>query len=191
MKTSKMQPEDYLVEPYARIVIPDKDSGTFTAMIFEFPGCIAQGNSPEDAYSKLEDVAKSWIEESLSQQQEIPLPAEATSYSGRILVRLPKSLHKRAAVVADKEGVSLNQFIVSTIAESVGAINYAHRLNARVDQQIFHICANYYSILSSVSTDVTIPTSDNSFPLLFGLDMTLPIQQIANSAYKEDKYAGN
>lgn len=46
-------------------------------------------------------------------------PIENTEFSGRLLVRLSKSLHSKASYVAKREGVSLNQFIVSCIAEQV------------------------------------------------------------------------
>jgi hypothetical protein len=37
------------------------------------------------------------------------------------VVRLPKTLHKKAAHAAARDGVSLNQFIVSCVAEQVGS----------------------------------------------------------------------
>lgn len=40
------------------------------------------------------------------------LKQEVEGYSGRILVRLPRSLHKRLTEAADIEGVSLNQYIL-------------------------------------------------------------------------------
>jgi predicted HicB family RNase H-like nuclease len=32
------------------------------------------------------------------------------TYSGKFVVRIPKKLHARLAIEADKEGVSLNQY---------------------------------------------------------------------------------
>lgn len=66
---------DYLKLPYKRMIIPDQQSGTYTGMIAEFPGCIAQGNTPQEAYESLEETAKSWIEAALDLGQEIPLPS--------------------------------------------------------------------------------------------------------------------
>ncbi len=37
---------------------------------------------------------------------------EQLSYSGKISLRLPKSLHKNLAINAKAEGVSLNQFLL-------------------------------------------------------------------------------
>lgn len=113
--------EDYLREPYSRIVIPDP-SGGFTAQILEFPGCFAEGETLEEAYKNLEDAARSWLEAAIDSQQTIPEPQQndESAYSGKVLVRLAKSLHRDAAAAAARDGVSLNQYLVTAIAEKVG-----------------------------------------------------------------------
>jgi antitoxin HicB len=45
--------------------------------------------------------------------------AERT-YSGKVNLRMPKSLHRDLARRAEEEGVSLNQFMVVTLARAVG-----------------------------------------------------------------------
>jgi hypothetical protein len=40
--------------------------------------------------------------------------------SGRILLRLPSSLHAKLLEEAEREGVSLNQFAVAALAGAVG-----------------------------------------------------------------------
>jgi predicted HicB family RNase H-like nuclease len=47
---------------------------------------------------------------------DVPLPVSAEQYSGKFNVRLPKSLHQRLAIEAEKEGVSLNQYVVYKLA---------------------------------------------------------------------------
>ena len=42
------------------------------------------------------------------------------THSGRLLLRMPQSLHSALARAAEREGVSLNQFIASTLADAVG-----------------------------------------------------------------------
>jgi len=117
-----------LKRPYTRVLIPDEESGTYTARIVEFPGCVAQGSSPAEAYERLEAAAESWIEAALEMQQEIPEPAPDAQSGGRFALRLPRSLHRQAAQLAELEGVSLNQFIVATLAEKVGAVSLYQRL---------------------------------------------------------------
>ena len=111
---------EVLKRPYGRTVFPEPD-GTFRAEIIEFPGCIAVGDTAAGALTKLEDVAESWLEAALARKQTIPDPIEnVDGFSGKLVLRIPKSLHKRAAHMAASEGVSLNQFILSSLAEQIG-----------------------------------------------------------------------
>jgi len=114
-------PKEYLKLPYSRILTPDEETGTYAAEIREFSGCVAQGDTPEEAYRNLEAAAESWIEVALDMGQEIPEPSSDGGYSGRIALRLPKTLHQIAARMAERDGTSLNQFLVAAIAERVGA----------------------------------------------------------------------
>ena len=50
-----------LRQPYRRVLVPDEEAG-FTAFIQEFPGCIAEGDTPAEAYANLERAAESWLE---------------------------------------------------------------------------------------------------------------------------------
>jgi predicted RNase H-like HicB family nuclease len=114
-----MEPAEIMKRPYARILTPEPD-GQYTAEIMEFPNCVASGNSAADALAKLDEVAADWIAATLEQGQSIPDPMDNAEYSGRLVLRMPRGLHRRAALLSEREGVSLNQFIVTCLAESVG-----------------------------------------------------------------------
>ncbi len=47
------------------------------------------------------------------------LEAGEHSHSGRLLLRMPKQLHAELAARADRENVSLNQWIVAALSRSV------------------------------------------------------------------------
>jgi uncharacterized protein (DUF1778 family) len=49
-------------------------------------------------------------------------------------VRLPHSIHKHSKEIARKEGVSINQFISSAVAEKVSAILTEDYLAMRADR---------------------------------------------------------
>jgi predicted RNase H-like HicB family nuclease len=136
---------NYLKEPYSRVIIPDPDSGTFTAQILEFPGCIAQGDTLEEAYAQLELVAASWIQTALDQGQEIPAPYVNHEYSGRIALRIPRSLHQQVTLAAERDDTSINQYIVMAISEKIGASNFCERLVEELNQRkikLFHLIAD-------------------------------------------------
>jgi predicted RNase H-like HicB family nuclease len=136
---SPKTPEEYLKEPYARVLLPDGETGTYAAEILEFPGCIAQGDTPEEAYRNLEEAAKGWIQAALDLDQDIPEPWVNQGYSGRVALRLPRSLHRRAAQLAEREGTSLNQFLVAAVAEKVGASDLYERLTQRLAQRSIQV----------------------------------------------------
>jgi len=110
---------EILKKPYRRVFVPEED-GSVRGEIVEFPGCIATADSMVAAVDALEEVAESWLEASLANGSSVPEPLETTEYSGKLVLRLPKSLHAKAADAAKLDAVSLNQFIVTCIAESVG-----------------------------------------------------------------------
>jgi predicted RNase H-like HicB family nuclease len=121
MSDIQMTAEEFLRRPYTRVLIPDAESGTFAAMIPEFPGCITQGDSPDEAYARLHEAALAWIEAAQDLGQQIPGPREENTYGGKFALRMPASLHKDAAEAAERDGTSLNQFVVAAIAERIGA----------------------------------------------------------------------
>ncbi len=49
----------------------------------------------------------------------IPLPNKVSDYSGKFVIRLPKTLHQRLSIEAEQEGVSLNQWALYKLSSSV------------------------------------------------------------------------
>ncbi len=142
---NKTNPEELLKEPYLRMLIPDKETGTYTAQIMEFPGCIAEGNSPEEAYDALEKVAVSWIEAAVDSGQDIPQPLSTFEYAGKVALRLPRSLHRQATLAAERDGTSLNQYIVMALAEKIGGSKVYDSIVGHMDKlfaQITFTAAN-------------------------------------------------
>ena len=95
----------YLKLPYARVLVPESD-GTFRGEILEFPGCFATGDNPNETLVNLEEAASDWVKAAIDGGQTIPEPIENTEFSGRLVLRLPKSLHKKATLYAQRDGVS-------------------------------------------------------------------------------------
>ena len=87
-------------------------------------GCVAQGDTLEEALSLFEEIEKECID--AANKYNIPIledpTADLNEYSGKLLLRMPKSLHKRIAENATKEGVSINQLAVSALSEHIGYI---------------------------------------------------------------------
>jgi predicted RNase H-like HicB family nuclease len=94
-----------------------EEDGAFLAEVFDLPGCIADGETPEQAAKNAREAARLWLEVARKERRRIPPPSEQQPASGKFLVRLPKSLHARLQTLARHEAVSLNQLVLSMIAE--------------------------------------------------------------------------
>jgi predicted RNase H-like HicB family nuclease len=91
----------------------DEDEG-FVAIAPDLPGCSAFGNTEIDAIAELDNAIPAWIDAAINAGNKVPTPSNPAqhNYSGKLLVRMPRSLHQELANTAQKESVSLNQFIV-------------------------------------------------------------------------------
>jgi antitoxin HicB len=126
MKTT----EEYLCLPYHIVLVrdTDEDGNTgYVASVEELPGCISQGDTPDDAVSSVQDAMCGWIEAAREQGESIPEPRAEPTFSGKFMVRGPRSLHRELVRIAGEEGVSLNQYVVSTLASAVGRQSASRR----------------------------------------------------------------
>ena len=69
-----------------------------------------------DLYQSLNKAMEGYFEVKQENNLPIPIPETADKYSGKFIVRLPKSLHQRLVIEAEKEGVSLNQLALYKLA---------------------------------------------------------------------------
>ena len=105
--------------PYARMLIPDLEDGGYVARVLEFPGCISEGDTPNEAIGNIEEALEAVIESMLLRGDPIPEPLADRDFSGRLNLRIPPSLHARASERAALEGVSLNRLLSDAVAQYV------------------------------------------------------------------------
>jgi antitoxin HicB len=141
--------EDYLDLNYRFFLRKDGD-GDYVAEVDELPGCIADGATPDEAISHLRDAMKSWMASRIDAGLDIPEPRSTSEYSGRFVVRMPKTLHRKLSEMADSEGVSLNQYVVSLLSESCGASRSFER-----QVQIGPLNAGYIQLLPGSGLQAT------------------------------------
>jgi len=121
----KRELDFYLRQQYPVILRPltEEEGGGWLAEIPELPGCMSDGETREEALKNLEDAKKAWLRTALKRGQEIPLPKPGEEeYSGRLTLRMPRSFHRQLAQAAGREGVSLNQFILTLLSLGYGAL---------------------------------------------------------------------
>jgi antitoxin HicB len=111
----------YIGLPYHLSVVRDgaEKGMPWTASVEEFPGCTSRGKTPDEALSGVQDAMAEWITVALKEGRDIPEPRSQSSHSGRLLLRMPRTLHAELTRAAERESVSLNQFITDTLASAV------------------------------------------------------------------------
>ncbi len=88
-------------------------------------GCVGQGDAQEDAIAELEENEAAWIETALETGIPIPkVPIERVEeYSGKMTLRIAPFVHMQAAQLAEREGISLNQYINNAVVSQNAMMN--------------------------------------------------------------------
>jgi antitoxin HicB len=114
--------DDYLKLPYEITIVRDDEDGKagWLARVEEVPGCTTRARTPQESVTRVTRLLTQWIGEAIEEGRQVPEPKPGESHSGRLLLRMPQSLHGELAHAAEREQVSLNQFITDALAGAVG-----------------------------------------------------------------------
>lgn len=108
-----MRFEDY---PITLSPIPEDEGGGYMVTIPDLPGCVADGETVEEAIAEARDAFEAWTTAEREDAGTLPAPK---TYSGQFVQRIPKTLHMRLARRAESEGVSLNHLAATLLAEGL------------------------------------------------------------------------
>src|SRR5205809_7280478 len=115
IETHTRQVAELLSQPYRMVVRGDEAEG-FLAEVPELPGCFTAGQTPGEALEMLREAMALWFESAIERGLDIPPPAADQDYNGRILLRVPKVMHRQLVEQAREQGVSLNQWLLTLLA---------------------------------------------------------------------------
>ena len=85
----------------------------------ELPGCLAHGATKEEALASAVKAKEAWLEATFESGRDIPEPRPEIEYSGRFLLRVPKSLHQELAEEAEREGTSINRLAIQILSSEL------------------------------------------------------------------------
>jgi len=116
---------DYYMNLKYKIVVNQIDESDGGGILLEMPelgrfSTCAWGEAYEEAYAMLREIQRDNIQDLIEKGLDVPKPVLEESYSGRLNLRMSKSLHRRLAEVAQEDGVSLNTLIINSLHESFG-----------------------------------------------------------------------
>jgi antitoxin HicB len=112
---------DEIKNSHYRVSLRFDPDGYWIAEHPELPGCIADGSTAQEALAGVEVARELWIESRTASGLPVPEPGKEQPYSGRFVLRIPKSLHRELALEAENEGVSLNTWILRILAGRIRA----------------------------------------------------------------------
>ncbi len=127
----------------------DEDEG-YIAICPEFSGLSAFGDTAEEAITELKVAIGLATETYQAEGWDIPQPRQLPEYSGKLLLRMPKSLHGKLAQQAEVEGVSLNTFVVTLLSDAMGAIAGIARVERVVTRTLRQWNATFVRTVSAV-----------------------------------------
>lgn len=104
--------------PFEMRPLTNQEGGGWLITYPDLPGCMSDGETPEEAMRNGRDALAAWIEAMHAAGRKIPAPGERPS--GKFIARVPRSIHARLAARAKQEGVSMNALVSTFLAESLG-----------------------------------------------------------------------
>ncbi|CAN5364078.1 type II toxin-antitoxin system HicB family antitoxin [soil metagenome] len=112
-KTSKKVNKENLpkIEQYLYSVGWSEEDKTFVARVAEFPSLAAHGDTLEEALREIKEVVAFVVADLQETGEVVPEPFGKRSFSGRLVLRMPEYLHRKLALDAMQQGVSLNQLL--------------------------------------------------------------------------------
>lgn len=90
----------------------------FVATCVEFPSLSWLAATPEQALSGLRTLVDDVIADMRTNDEAIPEPLSTKHYSGKFQLRLGEDLHRRLAMEAAEQHLSLNQYVTRKLAAS-------------------------------------------------------------------------
>ena len=124
-------------EYYMNLNYPIKywnDDDGFFIEIPDLPGCMTFCDEFSQINEMAEDAKRSWISSRLERGLEVPEPRNEEDFSGKILLRLPKSLHRALSNQAKREGVSLNQYMLGLLSSKSSVEEVGNKLIERIEE---------------------------------------------------------
>jgi len=101
---------------YTYRVIWSEEDREHVGLCAEFPGLSWLEKSPEKALTGIRQLVKACVIDMLTNDEQVPEPISARSFSGKFIVRVPPETHRMLAIQAAESGVSLNRLVASKLS---------------------------------------------------------------------------
>lgn len=92
------------------------EDGEHVGLCAEFPSLSWLAKTPEKALAGIRNVVGDCVRDMQASGEPVPEPIADRRYSGEFKVRIPPQQHRRLAIEASEQGVSLNRLVSAKLA---------------------------------------------------------------------------
>ncbi|MCC7442725.1 MAG: type II toxin-antitoxin system HicB family antitoxin [Bdellovibrionales bacterium] len=103
-------------DKYTYRVMWSEEDKEHVGLCAEFPSLSWLAKSPEAALRGIRKVVADVLNDMKKRREKAPEPLSSRRYSGKLMVRIPPEVHRKLALEAEEENVSLNRLISSKLA---------------------------------------------------------------------------
>jgi predicted HicB family RNase H-like nuclease len=104
------------IDRYTYRVTWSEEDNEYVGLCAEFPSLSWLEATPEAALTGIRSLVKKVVADLKRNQEAVPEPISARSYSGKFMVRVPPEVHRLLAIQAAESGVSLNRLVSSKLS---------------------------------------------------------------------------
>jgi predicted RNase H-like HicB family nuclease len=112
---------------YPYRVEPDEEGG-YVIVYPDLPGCMTQVEDAAEIGPMAEEIRELWLETAKAHSMTIPPASPTPSYSGKLVVKVPRTLHRDLAESAAREKVSLDEYVAMLLARRDSMARVEQRL---------------------------------------------------------------
>jgi len=98
-----------------RITWSEEDK-EYVGLCAEFPSLSWLAESPELALKGIRAVVDDVIKDMKDNGESPPDPLSCRKFSGKFVVRIPPEIHRKLAIEAEEEGISLNRLVSAKLS---------------------------------------------------------------------------
>ena len=102
---------------YTYRVMWSEDDKEYVGLCTEFPSLSWLAKSPEAALEGIRRIVEEVVQDMKKCGETPPEPLSGKKFSGKFVVRIPPMLHRKLAIQAEEEGVSLNRLISAKLSQ--------------------------------------------------------------------------
>ncbi len=101
---------------YMYRVVWSEEDGQWVGLCAEFPSLSWLAATPQEALRGILKTVADVVKDMKDGGEKVPEPISSRRYSGKFMVRVPPKVHRKLAVEAAEEDVSLNRLVSSKLS---------------------------------------------------------------------------